>query len=861
MFIRFYKMTLLLPTLIIMLSGVPSSYGKVDFKSILQEIPHYSVEQGNAVSERIVANDAEVLHTLCIALGLSTDKAKIEHAIFTVVKYINLPKHGDEKRVVNHLFHQLLNSNIPIPTKLFLVDMLRNCGTKESIPPLISQLKTSALVNQVIYTLTTLTPFDKPAVEAALITTVSTIVKTNQVAAIKALGEIQSHKGIRVILPFANGADTTLKRVALWSLANIGAPEAVPLFDKEITKNGGDHNVRIANYQLLLAKRLLERNLNKKGIKLLYALSQHDEPNIVCAAVTLLCDQKQSNKALDQLRNSPLIKEPRILQTALQLTQQYEPDETATMAWVAICKKSPPVAQLFIIRFLGGRQDETSINYLLSLIASTNTTIAKAATISLATVDDQIFCQSISIHPKRFNNLAAETLLAIFKQCRTDVIVKQCATNIKATWANDHIHLSMASLKLLIARNNKAYVASILHYIDNDTNNLRLEATKDLGHILPTTSLDDFISLYITTTDRKVRSQFGANIVQMTARIIPASARAHVILKKLETAKRVDHQEKLIALLAKVGSHDALMAVSTLANDTKSPLSSAAIKALSKWRSLEAATTLLAIAKRKDASEISDNAFSGYIKLIDGIKRSDSVKIAYYHKALPLAKRGASRNKILGRIKRFKNVDILFNDVDLTGWKGLLAKPNDNPFKRNQLSKETLVQAQTTADISMNNHWHISGNALHFDGKGQSLATVKHYSDFEMFIDWQLLTAKGDSGIYLRGSPQVQIWDPAQHKIGSGALYNNKINLSNPLVNADNPIGQWNTFRIKMVGDKVSVKLNDQLVVDKVVLENYWDRSLPIFTAEQIELQCHGDPISFRNIVIREIKDKESIGF
>jgi hypothetical protein len=116
------------------------------------------------------------------------------------------------------------------------------------------------------------------------------------------------------------------------------------------------------------------------------------------------------------------------------------------------------------------------------------------------------------------------------------------------------------------------------------------------------------------------------------------------------------------------------------------------------------------------------------------------------------------------------------------------------------------------------------------------------------------LTVRGDSGLYLRGSPQVQIWDPHnQWKIGSGGLYNNKKNPSQALAIADRQIGDWNTFYIKMVGDTVTVKLNGTLVVDNTVLENYWDRSQPIFPKEQIELQCHGDPIEFKNIYIREL--------
>lgn len=195
----------------------------------------------------------------------------------------------------------------------------------------------------------------------------------------------------------------------------------------------------------------------------------------------------------------------------------------------------------------------------------------------------------------------------------------------------------------------------------------------------------------------------------------------------------------------------------------------------------------------------------------------------------------------------------LFNGKDLTGWKGLLSSPYDNPIRRAKLSPEELAKEQAKADKLMREHWSVKDGVLEFDGKGFSLATLRDYEDFELLVDWKIVNPHGDSGIYLRGTPQVQIWDPDQHKIGSGGLYNNQKNPSRPAMIADNPIGQWNTFRIRMVGERVTVHLNDKLVVDNVVLENYWDRSMPIFSSGQIELQCHGDPIHFRNIYIREI--------
>lgn len=199
----------------------------------------------------------------------------------------------------------------------------------------------------------------------------------------------------------------------------------------------------------------------------------------------------------------------------------------------------------------------------------------------------------------------------------------------------------------------------------------------------------------------------------------------------------------------------------------------------------------------------------------------------------------------------------LFNNKDLSGWKGLVA----NPIKRAQMDAPTLKAEQEKADAAMYRDWGVTNGELVFSGKGyDNITTVKKYKDFEMLVDWRIYNdgnKNGDAGIYLRGSPQVQIWDTSRvssgAQVGSGGLFNNKINISKPLKVADNPLGEWNSFRITMVGEKVTVYLNGELVTDNIVLENYWNRNMPIFPEEQIELQAHGSRVAYRDIYIREI--------
>ncbi len=194
----------------------------------------------------------------------------------------------------------------------------------------------------------------------------------------------------------------------------------------------------------------------------------------------------------------------------------------------------------------------------------------------------------------------------------------------------------------------------------------------------------------------------------------------------------------------------------------------------------------------------------------------------------------------------------LFNGKDLTGWKGLVS-PNGGPPARAKMTAEQLATEQAKADARMKAHWKVEDGALVFDGKGDSLCTAKDYGDFEMYVDWKI-KAHGDSGLYVRGTPQIQIWDPAQNPEGSGGLFNNEKHPKKPSEKADNPIGEWNTFFIKMVGERVTVKLNGKTVVDNVVMENFWERKKPIYETGQIELQNHGNTLWFKNIYLRELK-------
>jgi hypothetical protein len=205
----------------------------------------------------------------------------------------------------------------------------------------------------------------------------------------------------------------------------------------------------------------------------------------------------------------------------------------------------------------------------------------------------------------------------------------------------------------------------------------------------------------------------------------------------------------------------------------------------------------------------------------------------------------------------------LYNGRDLTGWRG---GDTFNPRQWQSLpeAERAARDAEWTAD--MRAHWRADGDELVNDGAGKYATTIRDYGDIELLVDYKTV-ARADSGIYLRGCPQVQIWDFTDPEKfdrgadkGSGGLWNNSPGApgKDPLVRADRPFGEWNHFRILMVGARVSVWLNDQLVVDHALLENYFDRATPIPARGPIQLQTHGGEIRWRNLFVREIGPEEA---
>ncbi len=242
----------------------------------------------------------------------------------------------------------------------------------------------------------------------------------------------------------------------------------------------------------------------------------------------------------------------------------------------------------------------------------------------------------------------------------------------------------------------------------------------------------------------------------------------------------------------------------------------------------------------------------------------------------------------------------IFNGLDLAGWYGwgtkdpaiLRAMPAEERREYKKRSIEGGLPGKESND-NIKAHWRVENGELVNDGNGLYLTTDKDYGDFELWIEYKALP-DGDSGVYLRGIPQVQIWDATKgdphgwgQDKGSGGLWNNSKGApgKDPSRKMDRPLGEWNNFKIKMIGERVTVVFNGETVVDNAVLEDFFANQKagylaygkpaknaqgkgekvpngfmrdPVYATGPIQLQTHGSEIRWRNVFIREIGPDEA---
>ncbi|WP_160067241.1 3-keto-disaccharide hydrolase [Sphingobacterium bovisgrunnientis] len=644
-----------------------------------------------------------------------------------------------------------------------------------------------------------------------------------KVAALELLSRLQPSKQRKELLKISSSNNAILRNVALGLLGNGASASDMKKIASSLLKLDAQGQESVFNF------------LRTKDSKASIAVIEKSLPKLkgeeakIAAYNTLsvLTEGANTEFLIGQLATAST-KEADVLKTLLLTSKNAQTIDVVNKVIGSADEKT----QLALLDVLSKRSNPNSAAQIFSLLNSSNSTVKAAAYTALPNVvNDNDFDKIIEVlgkaDAKDVNAAQQAAIVALQNNADKANIVKRLSENISRSLAPS----SARYFPIFAGEGSDESLKTITNYIGQD-NPLRADAIKALASWSNTSSLDALTALLRTEKDATLFSTvFDGFIRQLNASKVNNDQKTILLKDAFEYAQNTRQKNTALGSLRATGTYSALAFASRFLEDKD-------LKGT--------ATDVVMNITADNKSFIGTDVRQWLEKAQNNLSGSES---SYLREAIV---------RHLAEMPKGESYVSIFNGKDLTGWKGLV----ENPIKRAQMSAKELAAKQEIADKKMRENWKAEDGSLVFSGHGDNIATVKHYGDFELILDWKLDKngKEPDAGVYLRGTPQVQMWDISRTdvgaQVGSGGLYNNQKHESKPSKVADNPLGEWNNMKIKMVGEKVWVWLNGELVVDNVILENYWDRNQSIFPTEQIELQAHGSRVWYRDIFIKELPRK-----
>ena len=888
---------------------------------ILAKLPGKSNENTHQIAAEIIGLGADGIARFCdlIVPPGTTDDTQSRYAISSLVRYVSAPGNNSARNLVETAILKAVEKASDKDVKMFFIEELAFCGQASAIPSLAKYLNDPKLYAPALSTITTI-----GTDEAGKVVLDNIEGKSNKVKAdfVKTLGDLQYEPAEMKIIELTTNEE--IAKMAYYALANIGGNNSAALFQAEAKKVNFDADKNDVTHRYLqYARRVAEKGDNKLSTTMAFVVLSNckaaNQMHYKSSALEII--SKNQGKAsiptlLKEFKNS----DKAYRQAVLNIAAQY-PDQISV--WVKAFPKASSDAKVNLLYFLAPYKNTEILSKVISpSLSAKDQTVRQEAILALAINQKNAAIPTLLEQLRK----ASENDMPVFeKALLAATSIKDCKLLADELGSISNTHGIITIINVLAERRATSYFDIVQKFCSSDNEAIKdaaykaleklasAEKTASLLNMLPSTKSNAeteavqraITSLYTTgkqTNSSIVLKELSAG--KQTAKLIPLLpflGNADALKSTVSTAKTgsADIKDAAVKALTSWNTPDALPHLYDLFSEQKkSDILNAYLRLVS-HDDVPDDQKLLWLDKIIDKCSSNEKARviqrAGQIKtflslifvskFLDDQTLSGPAANSAMRIALPVAGKNGmtgtivkdilkkTKEKITGNDSQYYKIDIqeyidkmpdeqgyvsIFNGKDLDGWQGLVR----DPIARSKMTAAELAKAQEVADKRMFNNWTVKDGYIVFNGHGgDNLCTVKKYKDFDMIVDWRI-TKDGDSGIYLRGTPQVQIWDTSRvdvgAQVGSGGLYNNSKNPSKPLVLADNAIGDWNTFYIRMVGERVTVYLNGVLVVDNVIMENYWNRRIPIFSEEAIELQAHGTDLAFRNIYVREINPDNS---
>jgi len=519
--------------------------------------------------------------------------------------------------------------------------LLATIGGKDSVAPLAALLGDEKLSHMARYALE---PNPDPAVNEVLRDALGKLKGGPLVGVIGSIGVRRDAAAVPALTQRLNDSDAVVARAAARALGSIGNAQAAQALEKALPNAPADNRLDVCEGLFRCAERFAADKQNAEAIAIYDQLRKLDSPHQVRGGAlkgAILARGAEGVTLLQEnLRSSDYI----LFSAAVQAAQKM-PGAEVTKALVDGMKNLPPDNQRVVIQTLASRGDKGALPALFAAAGSGPKPV-RAAAIEAATAMGDASAAPVLV--KLMDDADAE-IAGAAQEGLAALPGKEADAAVMAMFNSGNADKQLTAINLMGRRRMMSSTPVLLKAAREADPKVRPAAIKLAGDLAGPEQVPALLDL-LGQTDKP--EDLAAVEQGLTTACTKADDPQPLIAQVITRLDQVKPPQKVVLLrvLSAVGGPDALKAVLAAINNDDPQVHTAAVRALSAWKTPDAAPHLLTLAKEaKDPSERT-LFLRGYLNIAARADLPAQERLAMCGQAASMIQRDEEKRLLLGTL-------------------------------------------------------------------------------------------------------------------------------------------------------------------------------------------------------------------
>lgn len=562
---------------------------------------------------------------------------------------------GDEPKLIA----VVKDSAAPLKARIDACRQLAIVGGKDSIAPLAALLGDEQLSHNARYALQ-MNP--DPAVDEALRDALGKVKGRPLVGVVHTVGYRRDAKAVGMLAGFLTDSSPMVASASARALGSIGNAQAAEALQQALPKAAAECKLDFYEGLLRCAESLAADSKKPAAIAIYDRLYKSDAPHQVrggALRAAILARQPAGRQKLlqEQLGNEDYI----LFSAAVEASHQMRSAKVTTILTNGM-KSLSADRQILVIQALGVRGEKGATPALLEKARSGEQPVRVAAIRAATELADAsavpVMVQLLDDGDREIAKAAQESL-ATFPGRQADEVVTQM-------FASDNADKQRLALDLMGRRRMTGGIPALVKAAGDADAKVRADAIRMIGELGGPDQLPVMLDLLKSAGQSQELAAVEQAMTAICVRTEDSKSQADKLIGQLDKTQPAQ-KAAIVRVLGAVGGPSALQAVCACARNDNADVRSAAIRALGTWKTVDAAPSLLAMARETSNPSEKTLFLRGYLGLAARGDVPVEDRLAMCRQAAGMVARDEEKLLLLGTLSKIESpeaVELIVPYVD-----------------------------------------------------------------------------------------------------------------------------------------------------------------------------------------------------